>query len=68
MDHGISYITRELDEMEREEFFRLKKIQEKKKQRAELDRLEEERKGKRTSDTTAEPQSMLDDHDEDIIF
>lgn len=68
MDHGISYITKELDEMEREEFFRLKKIQEKKKQRAELDRLEEERKGKRVNTEGEQPQSMLDDHDEDIIF
>lgn len=32
IEHTISYITSELDEMDREEFFRLKKIQKKKKQ------------------------------------
>ncbi len=32
-ERGIKYINAELDEMEREEFFRLKKIQEKKKLR-----------------------------------
>lgn len=52
--------------MEREEFFRLKKIQEKKKQRAEIERVEAEAKGRHHKE--GEARSMLDDHDEDLIF
>lgn len=65
IDYGISYITKELDEIEREEFFRLKKIQEKKKQRAELELQEALAKGKKRGDNAA---SMFDNEDDDIIF
>lgn len=66
IDYGIGYISKELDEMEREEFFRLKKIQEKKKQRAEVERIEGLAKGRHGESAPAG--SMLDDHDEDLIF
>jgi hypothetical protein len=52
--------------MEREEFFRLKKIQEKKKRKA-----EEEHQNQKTIEGSAKqemPVSILDDKDEDIIF
>jgi len=45
LEKSISYIISELDELDREEFFRLKKVQEKKKQRkkkAEIEKLEKE--------------------------
>ncbi len=38
-ERGIKYINAELDEMEREEFFRLKKIQEKKKLRVKAEAI-----------------------------
>ncbi|KAJ1611363.1 vacuolar H-ATPase subunit D [Cryptosporidium canis] len=40
LEDGMNYILRELDEIEREEFFRLKKIQEKKKEWAEAEMRE----------------------------
>ena len=55
LESSISYIISELDELDREEFFRLKKVQEKKKQRrkrdeaakiARLDEAESENKTK----------------------
>jgi V-type H+-transporting ATPase subunit D len=36
LDNTVKYILAELDEMDREEFFRLKKVQDKKKRDAEL--------------------------------
>lgn len=68
IDSGISYITRELDEMEREEFFRLKKIQQKKRERAIVDEQEAIARGKALQPAGEQPASMLDDFDEDIIF
>eukprot|EP00920_Eleutheroschizon_duboscqi_P026053 GHVT01064513.1.p1 GENE.GHVT01064513.1~~GHVT01064513.1.p1 ORF type:complete len:263 (-),score=83.01 GHVT01064513.1:1159-1947(-) len=83
LDTGLEYIARELDEMEREEFFRLKKIQEKKKQRARIEE-EEVRLAKAVAargsavdlgsrqplEATPKPfvPSMIDEADEDIIF
>lgn len=67
--YGINYISKELDEMEREEFFRLKKIQEKKKARIEAERkaaLELQLQDK--PEQSREPESLIGQRDEDIIF
>ncbi|KAJ1962111.1 H(+)-transporting V1 sector ATPase subunit D [Dispira parvispora] len=63
VENTIKYITAELDEQDREEFFRLKKIQTKKKEAkdAELEKL--------SADVDNEPHSILTgSQDQDIIF
>lgn len=65
IEESIGYMSKELDEMEREEFFRLKKIQEKKKQRH---AAEMALQMNREQSSNEEKPSLLDDFDEDIIF
>lgn len=71
LENTVKYINSELDEMDREEFFRLKKVQAAKKKRAEIS--EKERKEKMLDhgvlDDPEPGQDMLNqDRDEDVIF
>ncbi|GAA5826299.1 hypothetical protein JCM10212_002839, partial [Sporobolomyces blumeae] len=62
LENTISYINSELDEMDREEFFRLKKIQGKKKKGVEEKEVEERRK---RQDEANERRGGNDDADDD---
>jgi len=68
----IAYITSELDEMEREEFYRLKKIQEKKKEnkKAKEDAISKYQEEHGFEDGGEHPKNMLDDdaEDQDLLF
>lgn len=68
----IQYITQEMDEQSREEFFRVKKVVEKKKQKLAKERLENEAlaaaAGKALVEAFDAPSLLDNKKDEDIIF
>ncbi|GAA5872083.1 hypothetical protein JCM8547_003097 [Rhodosporidiobolus lusitaniae] len=77
LENTISYINSELDEMDREEFFRLKKIQSKKKrdtaarEKEDQDKRDAEEAGTAASESKAlpeEPANLLAEKDDDVIF
>jgi V-type H+-transporting ATPase subunit D len=61
------YIDQELDELAREDFFRLKKVLDNKKRHAEEEeRIADLAEGKKGEEAVSE--NLLDEVDEDIIF
>jgi len=79
LENTVKYIISELDEMDREEFFRLKKVQGKKKRdagKAEAARIEAEAAGENEGESktmeappaTEQAGGLLNDKDEDVIF
>ena len=72
-ENTIKYINSELDELDREEFYRLKKVQGKKKRDAAIAEADVKRKAAAIGDTDVsmkgeESPDLLDPHDEDVIF
>lgn len=67
LENTIKYINSELDEMDREEFFRLKKIQSKKKKGgdSEQDTIDQ---GEYTQDQAGGADILDQGKDEDVIF
>lgn len=71
LENTIKYINSELDEMDREEFFRLKKVQAAKKKRQEAADLAAAETKLGIDETVygeGGPGDLLNDKDEDVIF
>ncbi|KAJ3338342.1 H(+)-transporting V1 sector ATPase subunit D [Gonapodya sp. JEL0774] len=69
IENTISYVISELDELDREEFYRLKKVQGKKKQVKDKAEAEAAKVRMITKEANGQPPNLLDDEkDEDVIF
>lgn len=68
IERTIAYITSELDEREREEFYRLKKIQGKKKVMRDENEKRKELLKASGIDTDAAPNLLHEDNDDDVLF
>ena len=62
------YIEQELDELAREDFFRLKKVLDNKRKHAEEAEKQEAKEHGNKVNQEEQSQNLLDDYDEDIIF
>lgn len=72
-ENTIKYINSELDELDREEFYRLKKVQGKKKRDAAIAEAEQKKRAAEigvpdVSTESEESPDLLETHDEDVIF
>ena len=64
----LKYIDQELDEQAKEDFYRLKKVLDKKKVLIEQEEKEKSLQMGVTEAETGKPQNLLEEFDEDLIF